>query len=256
MCESLFFCVILSSFVKSLSAIIKQMNILIVSATHKEIAVCKQLVAGAHATDANTYEWEGHRLTFLVTGVGLLATAFSMGCLNLTVYHWIVNVGVAGSFHKELKLAQVVQVISEEVEGFGISSPTGFRDMFSTGLVSPYEFPYSKGKLNAPNILGEYPDDFYLPKVHGLTSNTVHGREEELVFLKEHYRAGIETQESAAFFYACIQSRHTHWLALRGISNYVEPRNRKAWKLEEAIEAVNHRLVAFLSILKELKYNA
>jgi futalosine hydrolase len=227
------------------------MKILIVSATHKEIAVCKQLIGEVHGADANTFEWERHTLTFLVTGVGLLATAFALGNTNLRAYDWIFNIGVAGSFNKEWQLAQVVQVVSEEVEGFGISSSSGFRNMFSTDFVNSDEFPYSKGKLHAPDNMGQYTEYLSLPKAKGLTSNTVHGREEDIAFLENYYRADIETQESAAFFYACTLHKCEHWLAFRGISNYVEPRNREAWKLEEAIVASNRQLVAFLSKLND-----
>ena len=47
--------------------------------------------------------------------------------------------------------------------------------------------------------------------------------------------------EGAAFFYACL-SAGLEPVQLRAISNYVEPRNREAWRMREAITALNDTL--------------
>jgi futalosine hydrolase len=42
--------------------------------------------------------------------------------------------------------------------------------------------------------------------------------------------------EGAAFFYACLQQQGLGFVQIRALSNYVEPRNRAAWQIPQAIE--------------------
>jgi futalosine hydrolase len=51
--------------------------------------------------------------------------------------------------------------------------------------------------------------------------------------------------EGAAFHYVCLQEGMP-FAQVRSISNYVEPRNRSAWKIKEAVIALNEWVVAFL----------
>jgi len=57
--------------------------------------------------------------------------------------------------------------------------------------------------------------------------------------------AQVESMEGAAFFYACLQ-KGIEPLQLRAISNYVVPRNRESWRMQEAIVALNEQLQELL----------
>ncbi len=229
--------------------IVEQMKILIVSATHKEIAACKAFLGISDEQDDRSVQWGKHTINFLVTGLGMLATTYAMSKQDLRSFRYIINVGVAGAFEKELALGQVVRVVSEEVEGFGISSPHGFRPIFALGLMDNDKLHFQEGKLLAPDVLQANTSLENLTKVAGLTSDTVHGEQKEIDMIQERHTAEIETMESAAFFYVCKREGCEQWIALRGISNYVEPRNRKAWKLNEAIEQVNKTVINLLTEL-------
>lgn len=227
--------------------IVEQMKILIVSATHKEIADCKAFLGAFDEQNDTSVQWKTHTICFLVTGIGMLATTYALSKKDLRSFRYIINVGVAGAFTQNLALGQVVRVVSEQEESFGISTAKGFRPIFSTGLLDADTPPYSEGMLIAPELGQLYHSLENLEKVSGLTSDTVHGEQMEIDMIQERHAADIETMESAAFFYVCKLEKCAYWIALRGISNYVEPRNRDAWKLDEAIQQVNEIAIEFIN---------
>jgi futalosine hydrolase len=54
--------------------------------------------------------------------------------------------------------------------------------------------------------------------------------------------------EGAAFFHAMLSAGFP-FLEFRGISNMVETRNRAAWKIPEAVHAVQSQIIRFISSL-------
>ena len=47
--------------------------------------------------------------------------------------------------------------------------------------------------------------------------------------------------EGAAFFYVCLV-KNIKFIQIRSVSNFVEERNKKAWKIPLAIENLNKEL--------------
>jgi futalosine hydrolase len=117
--------------------------------------------------------------------------------------------------------------------------------------VGENDFPLRGGEF----VNGAPPDNVALralPLVNGITVNTVHGNERTIATLRERLaprdagvrRGGaadmprVETMEGAAFMYACL----VHGLPfaqVRAVSNFVERRNREAWRIPEAVAALN-----------------
>jgi 1,4-dihydroxy-6-naphthoate synthase len=64
--------------------------------------------------------------------------------------------------------------------------------------------------------------------------------------MEQIWNPEVETMEGAAFFQGCL-IENVPFRALRAISNRVEPRNREAWKLKEAVEAVQKELLVSLA---------
>ena len=58
--------------------------------------------------------------------------------------------------------------------------------------------------------------------------------------------ADIETMEGAAFFYACLMSG-TPCVQIRGISNYIEPRNLSKWNIPLAVKNMNATIIRILN---------
>jgi futalosine hydrolase len=76
-----------------------------------------------------------------------------------------------------------------------------------------------------------------LRAVDGITVNTAHGNDRSIAAVTERFQPQVESMEGAAFMYACL----IHGLAfaqVRAVSNFVERRNRGAWKITAAIDAL------------------
>jgi len=188
------------------------------------------------------------QVELLITGVGMVHTALSLGkALSASAPQLVINAGVAGSFREELRPGTVVCVLTEQYGDLGAQDEEQYLDWMDIGLQDPDAFPFTGGRLHlsplpvAPVLLG-------LPKVNGLTVNTVHGNEASIRMVMEKYDAQTETMEGAAFAQACLTAG-VPCLELRAISNRVEKRNREAWQLKEAIAALNHTLDLLLTQL-------
>lgn len=178
-----------------------------------------------------------HEVEPLITGVGMHATAFSLGRrLSSDLPDWVIQAGVAGALDTELALGSVVQVWSETFADLGVEHADGSaRDLFDLELLQPDQGPFRKGRL-WNEAAEQYP---FLKAVHGLTVNRVTGSAPSVEAMRMRYPYGqIETMEGAAAFYACILSG-LPCTQVRAISNRVEPRNREAWKLGDAIQELN-----------------
>ena len=86
-----------------------------------------------------------------------------------------------------------------------------------------------------PNHDKKLPGISTLREVSGITVNTVHGNEKSISGIIERLNPDIETMEGAAFFYVCEKEKQP-CIQLRGISNYVEKRNREAWNIPLALK--------------------
>ena len=79
-----------------------------------------------------------------------------------------------------------------------------------------------------------YPPFDTLPAVTGITVNTVHGTKGSIAAITTRFNPQVESMEGAAFMSACLL-HHVAFAQVRAVSNRVEPRNREAWKMADAI---------------------
>jgi futalosine hydrolase len=172
--------------------------------------------------------------------VGLTATAFQLGsALQAERYDLAINAGLGGALDPELQLAQVVRVVSERFADLGVEEADGsFTSAQELGLLAADAPPFRTGRLWDDSA----EQNRLLQHVHGISVNRVHGYAPSIAALRERYPdAQLESMEGAAFFYACLHSQQP-MLQLRSISNYVTPRDRSAWQIGPAIEALNTHL--------------
>lgn len=226
------------------------MKILITSATSFEIEpILSQLqqppVPGKVPT--STYHWAGLEIDVLVTGVGLISTAWSLGQhLTTRKFDLLLQVGIAGALDRSIKLTEVVEVVSETFADLGVEEADGsFTDMMSLELIDPNGFPFKEGRLwNNEDI-----NRSFLRTAHGISVNKVHGFQDSIDKLTQKYPfAQVESMEGGAFFFAALHAQ-TPFLQIRAISNYVETRKRENWKIKEAISNLNKILLEILSAL-------
>lgn len=185
------------------------------------------------------------RYDLLVTGPGIHQTTWHMAkTLSVKSYDLAINIGIAGTSDSSIKPVRVVQILSDCFADWGAEDSDGkILDGFELGFTSPNEKPFKNGKLHASykkklSCLGA------IPTSSGITVNTATGTERRKRMLLDLYGTGTESMEGAAFFFACAMMK-TPSLQLRSISNMTGRRNRKDWKMKEAIDA----LEAFLGLL-------
>jgi futalosine hydrolase len=188
------------------------------------------------------------RVEALITGVGVVATAWALGRrLALDPRpQLVVQAGVAGAIDRSLALGDVVHVVSERFADLGVEEADGrFTDLFELGLIERNEPPFRDGALLNPQAR----EAGFLPRVQGLTASTVHGYAPSIEAVRARLPgAQVETMEGAAFFYACLQAG-VPFVELRAISNYVEPRDRAGWALGLAIDRLNKAVLDLISVL-------
>lgn len=227
---------------------LRTVNILFVSATVSEASGAGLLPEGSAPVTGTLFPLQlpGHTASLLVTGVGQAATAYELGRhLALHSYDLALNIGVAGSFRRDLALTSVVWVKQDCFADLGAEDGDGFLSLFQLGFSGENEFPFQNGVLVA-----DFPAGLNLPAVsgvHAVSVNKVQGRADSIkAFLNSYPDAEIESMEGAAFYYACLKAKQP-CLQLRAVSNYVETRNRAAWKIREALDALKGVLENWLS---------
>ena len=194
------------------------MRILIVTATAAEIA---PLDADLRARP---------RVDRLVTGVGMVATAAR--CARAIADHRpdvALNFGLCGSFDPALPPATVVHVVSDRLSELGAEDGGAFVPV--EGLDLPCDHVVVNTAPLANAALAR------LPRVSGITVNTVHGDLPSIAAVVARCRPQVESMEGAAFMYAC-RLADVPYAQVRAVSNVVERRNRSAWKIAEAVDAL------------------
>lgn len=230
------------------------MDILIVAATLSEIKpfLDKCEVIAKAPSRFYSVNFAGNNIDFMITGVGMVHTSYFLGLtLQQTQYDVAVNAGICGSFSKNLKIGEVVNVYSDYFPEIGVEEGNGVKSIFEMGYHIPDEFPYTAGKLvNEFTSKGKFMHS--LPKVTGVTLNTSHGIAESIRKFEQNHTVDVESMEGAAFLFACIREG-IPCLQLRAVSNYVEPRNENNWNIPLAIENLNQALFKILEDIANLK---
>ena len=212
------------------------MNLLVVAATEPEIR--------SFINHIRNNKYPSVMVKTLVTGVGMLATAYALTRhLQSNKYDLVVQAGVGGSFDPNIPLGQVVFVASDQYGDMGAEDHDEYIDIFEMGLMNRDTAPHNMGKLFTP--LSLIHEKFRLPMVSGLTVNTVSGSARTIQRRTQKYNCHVESMEGAAFHYVCLQE-NVSFAQVRSISNYVMPRDKSRWEMKEAIINLNNWLIDFI----------
>lgn len=225
------------------------MRILIVSATPFEIASLADAMqpAGAATGKLRSFDFNGLQIDMLTTGIGMTATAFSLGKTLPSGYDLAINLGIAGSFDRSLKLGDVVNVTTEQFSELGAEDGDEFLTLAELNLPDDNAFLFANGELRSEPVTGNAAID-RLPKVKGITVNKVHGNEASISRTVERFNPQVESMEGASFIYCCRLEK-IPCVQVRAISNYVERRNKEAWNIQLALSSLNEKA---LEIIKSL----
>ncbi|WP_045027756.1 futalosine hydrolase [Draconibacterium sediminis] len=220
------------------------MEILIVAATTMEIKLIVDELEKVEEEShfVKTYRFGDFNIDILVTGIGSSFATFHLtNALREKKYDAVINVGLAGSLTQELKIGEVVNVVSEEFADLGIEKQHEFLTLFESGYIGMNDFPFENGLLKASNSNGW----IKLKKVKGITTNKSYGRDSSIAEMREKFTAHVESMEGAAVFYVC------NWMGvkcyeIRSISNYVEPRDSAKWNIPLALVHLKEALSVIL----------
>jgi futalosine hydrolase len=181
----------------------------------------------------------------LTTGVGMVATsAWCCRTLVRATYDLALNFGVCGTFDRALQPGTVVQVVADRLAELGAEDGDDFLTVQQLHLLGDDEFPFTRGEL----VNAHPPANAALtrlPAVNGITVNTVHGNARSIGAVAERFTPRVESMEGAAFMYACLIN-NLPFAQVRAVSNVVEPRNREAWKLADAIRNLGETAIGIL----------
>ena len=200
------------------------MKPLIVAATRFEIQDCISLL-------------EEKQIPYLITGVGMTATAYALGrtlALNPAITE-VINVGIAGSFDRNIELGEVVSIISDTFYELGAEDG-------ENNFITIEELGFGKSTYQPDQIY----HDLKLPKLEAITVNKVHGDPHAIRLVLDRYpEMKIESMEGAAAFYVCT-AENLRCAQVRAISNYVERRDKSTWKIDLALKKLNDWLKKFI----------
>lgn len=200
-------------------------KILIIAATDAEIAPFLQLSAD-----------QRQGMDVLVTGVGMVPTAFAVGKqLSADQYDLLLNVGIGGAFNRDIPLGEVVHIYQDTFAELGAEDGDQFVDSETLGLATHTYYGWQQ--LAHPAIS-------QLRPCKGITVNRVHGNDLTIAAMVDRIHPDTESMEGAAVLYAAQQAGLPA-VQIRAISNYVERRDKRNWRIPEAIESLNHWLISF-----------
>jgi futalosine hydrolase len=224
------------------------MRVLIVAATAAEIAPLLAALAPLEPIRPRLARGRlaGREVDVMITGVGMVPTAvWTARTLAQESYGLTLNLGLCGAFDASLDLGAVVHVVSDRLSEVGAEDGERFLTLEELGLLGLDEFPYQAGAL----VNRRPPDNPVLARlatVRGITVNTVHGREPSIAVVVARHQPQVESMEGAAFMHACLVAG-VPFAQVRSVSNVVERRNREAWRIGPAVQALNDTALSLLA---------
>lgn len=218
-------------------------KILIVASTRQEIEpfLVKFKVEPKYDTGFYT-SGTNPGLAVLITGVGMVNTAHFVGRYFLSAFNFTINVGICGTFNKNIKLGEVVNVVEDCLSEMGAEDGNEFIKYADLNLGGTNRFEYRLD--DEVDMVDE------LKKVKGITVNTIHGNEESIKRAIKLFNADVESMEGAAFFRAC-EHLPGSCIQIRAVSNYVEKRDKSKWNIPLAIKNLNEFSIKLVEDLQK-----
>ncbi len=218
------------------------MKILVVAATRPELApFLEKMGTGSLVNERLTsFKYKQLEIDVLITGVGMVATAYHTGKTLNDSYDAAFNAGICGSFNSNLENGTVVNVCEDHFSELGAENDTEFLSLDDLKL---------EGTTKVLNESGAICIELEkLPRVNGITVNTTHGNDASIKKVFDRTHPLVESMEGAAFMFVCENER-IPYAQIRAVSNLVEKRNRDAWNIPLAIKKLNDKLIEILDCL-------
>jgi futalosine hydrolase len=213
------------------------------------------LIVVAHPSEAkainDAVNVDGIVYEVLTTGVGGMSMAWALQ-KRLTIGpqpQLVINTGIAGSYLETIKKGDIVVISSDCFADLGIDDNGQFIPFFSKNLADPDIFPFSGGRIVCQN---QWFNELakHLPAVDAATVNMTSGSEQVITRIRSVWNPAIETMEGAHFSFVCAKSG-IPYVAVRAVSNMVEPRQEKNWDIALALKRLTEIFPEVLKIIEE-----
>ena len=221
------------------------MRVLIVAATKPEVEPLMEALGMQISDEGDNIYVTRHisvaNCTVLITGAGMVPTAFALAKhLPHNVYNLVINLGIAGSFDRDIPLGELAEITEDTFAELGAEDDKQFISIEKLGFGASIFKPTSS--------LAHFIKKVKLDQAKAITVNKVHGNEDSIAATITRLNPQLESMEGAAFFYACHQLK-VPCIQIRAVSNYVEKRNRDNWQIGLAVKNLNNFA---LELIKEL----
>ncbi|RYY91087.1 MAG: futalosine hydrolase [Chitinophagaceae bacterium] len=191
----------------------------------------------------------GGRVEVLITGVGLLETAFALAArLSEGAPPLLLQAGIAGCLDEARPLSSVVAIGSDGIGDLGVREGGRFQSTFDLGFGDPDAAPWQGGRL--PNNT-ELPALSGLPVVSAVSVSTISTDADTIGHYRSAWGAVAESMEGAAFHFAARKWSRP-FLQVRAFSNYIGERDKSRWQLRKSIAALNRQLETLIPQLLSL----
>jgi futalosine hydrolase len=218
------------------------MNCLLVAATAFEIAPFIE-----HYRNSDLPFYVDVQVDVLVSGVGLVATTYNLQKqIAMKRPDLVIQAGIGGAFDGSVSPGSVFAIKKDTVADLGVVEKKKFHSVFDMGFSKPDLFPYKKGWLVNPGM--HLLKKNSLKKVSAISVNQVSTSRQTIDLFINKYAPVIESMEGAALHYVCLME-HIPFLQLRAVSNYVGERNKKNWRIGDAVSNLNNELIRLLNSL-------
>jgi futalosine hydrolase len=220
------------------------MKLLIVSATRFEIQPLLNYIGISADADKKIIhtKYKNVEIDFLITGIGMVATAYFVGKQLNSTYSLAINAGICGSFNHNLDIGSITNIIEDCFSELGAEAGEHFLSLPELNLEGTTTITNFNFRLTNPVIE-------LVPKVIGITVNTVHGNDASIEKTVLKFHPIVESMEGAAFMMACEQEG-IQYIQLRAVSNYVERRNKENWNIPLAIKNLNAKMIEIINSLE------
>lgn len=224
-------------------------HILIIAATPFEIAPLTDFLQSNWQTiDANSFSNNETQIDIIVAGIGLLATSFHLSQqLQSKKYDFVLQLGIAGVYpNKGIQLTDLVWIKADQVADLGAIDKQGtFVSTATMGLSAP-----TAVSMASPEVSKKWKPYFEtLISANGLSVNCILGDPNWFLhFGFSENNVVVESMEGAALHYTCSQSG-VEYAQVRAISNWIEPRDKSRWQIQEAILKLNQWAIGFVKHL-------
>ena len=224
------------------------MRILIVSATSFEITplINELIFIKNHSPNFSKYYYKGLNIDVLITGIGMVPTAYFLGKTLVTnKYDLAFNLGICGSFNKNLNIGESVNINNDVFSELGIESKEELILSEELKISEQYYFSTPYNQITN-NFISDYPLFESIKKVKGVTVNTISGNDQSIEKIKSKFKPDTESMEGAAFLHAC-KIENINCLQLRAISNYVKQRDKADWNIPLAVNNLNSLMISYIN---------